>query len=70
MNKHDYLLRKARKSKCKHDLRVYRNKRNQVNKTVRNAKATYHKQLLEENANNRDGFWKALKILFPTQSKK
>ena len=69
MNERDYLLKKSRKSKGTFDLRMYKLKRNRVNKAVRDAKKSYHKQLLEDNANNPDGFWKALKKLFPTKSK-
>ena len=68
MNERDHLLKKFRKSKNRHDHKVYRLKRNCVNKAVRDAKKSYHKQLLEDNVNNPDRFWKALKNIFPTKS--
>ena len=69
MNTKDKLLRKYRKSKSDFDKRNYQNKRNQVNISLRRAKNTYNKDLLSENSNNPDNFWKTLKSIYPSSGK-
>ena len=65
MNDRDKLMRKYRKSKSDFDKREYQNKRNRVNILLRKAIADYNKELLMENSNDTDSFWKTLKLLYP-----
>jgi hypothetical protein len=52
------------------DLVEYKNKRNEVNITIRRAKANYHRNLLDENSSDPSKFWKNLKSIFPNKSEK
>ena len=69
MNDRDKLMRKYRKSKSDFDKREYQNKRNRVNILLRKAKTNYSKELLRENSNDPESFWKTLKLLYPVSSK-
>ena len=69
MNDRDKLMRKYCKSKTVFDKREYQNKRNRVNILLRKAKANYNKELLRENSNDPDSFWKTLKLIYPVSSK-
>ena len=67
MNTRDQLLRKARRTKQQLDWDNFKRKRNYVTNLIRNAKNTYHQNLLEENSSRPEKFWKCIKTLFPTQ---
>ena len=70
MNERDKLLRKSRRSKLSSDIINYKQKHNAVNIAIRQAKSTYYKDLLKENAGNPNKFWKTVKLIYPTKSKK
>ena len=44
---------------------LYRQYRNKVNASIKKSKATYNKNLLEENAKNAKQFWNLVKKLYP-----
>ena len=69
MNKRDMLHRKAQKSRKLNDKVMYKKARNSCNNKIRKAKATYHRELINENLTNPKKFWKAIKAVFPTKSK-
>ena len=69
MNYHDALNRKALKTKMKENWEVYKRQKNRVNNIIKNAKISYHKNLLEENSTKPEQFWKCIKNLFPTKLK-
>lgn len=70
MNQRDKFLRKYRKDKQDSDLVEYKNKRNEVNITIRRAKANYHRNLLDQNSSDPSKLWKTLKSIFPNKSEK
>mgnify|MGYP001794933248 CR=1 FL=1 len=70
MNSKDQLLGKARKTNNEIDWSTYKRQRNKVSGMIKNCKAKYHRDLLEENANSPDKFWFAIKKLFPTKNAK
>ena len=47
-----------------------KNLRNECNKIQRKAKASYHKNLINENRFNPKAFWKSVKNIFPTKNNK
>ena len=69
MNIRDKLMRKARKSKLNAHREEYKRKRNDVNTMIRKAKSDYTKTLLLENSGNPNGFWAAIKRVFPSKAK-
>ena len=69
MNTRDQLYRKWRNSKSLEDKRAYQLIRNRVNVMIRSSKSRYNKELLKENSNDSNKFWKCLKQIFPTKTK-
>ena len=55
--------------KTKENWEVYKRQKNGINNIIKNAKINYHKNVLEENANKPEQFWKCIKFLFPTKPK-
>jgi len=70
MDDKDKLLRKARKTKTDDDWNEYRRTRNKCNAKVKEAKRKYHRNLIEDNKSNPRKFWDAIKVVFPSKSKK
>ena len=70
MNERDKALRKSRRTKNDADISQFKLKRNAVNSAVRKAKSTYSKNLLNESSENPNKFWKAIKQIYPTKSRK
>ena len=68
MNRRDKVLRKARKSRNDEDWSAYKTLRNNCNNLLRNAKANYHKNKIQEGRQNPKQFWKAVKDVFPTKT--
>ena len=48
--------------------RCIKKQRNKCNNLIKKAKATYHRNLIEENATNPRKFWDCMKALFPSKS--
>ena len=69
MNERDRFLRKARKSNKSSDWENYRKLRNQCNIMLRKSKATFTRDLINDNTHNPKSFWKIIKDIFPTKSK-
>ena len=67
MRDHDYLLTKARRTKCSSDWLTYKLKRNYVNNLLRKEKATFNKQMLNENLSKPQQFWKTIKKIYPNK---
>ena len=68
MNSRDQLHRKAQKSRKEKDWRIYKNQRNKCNNLIKKAKASYHRNLIEEDATNPKKFWNCIKGVFPLKS--
>ena len=68
MNERDKLLRKARRTCKEDDWSSYKRKKNFCTNTIRSAKARYHKNMINENANNPRNFWKCIKNVIPNKS--
>ena len=69
MNARDKLYRKWRNSKSLENKPAYQLKRNRVNVLIRSSKTRYNKEMLKENSNDSNKFWKCLKQIFPTKTK-
>ena len=69
MDERDKLLRKARKTKNKEDRNLHKKSKNLCTNKLRTAKRNYHQNLLNENSNNRSGFWNTIKEIFPSKCK-
>ena len=69
MNARDKLLRKARKTNMEIDWSNYKSKKNMCNNAIKSARSTYHKNLINENANDPRSFWKCIKQVIPNKSK-
>ena len=65
-NKRDQLKRKAEKLNKPEVWNSYKKLKNKCTQTIRKAKANYNKNLLIENSNNRQKFWKCIKNIIPT----
>ena len=63
----DHLLTTARRTKCSSDWLVYKLKRNYVNNLLRKEKATYKKQMINENYSKPRQFWKTIKKVYPNK---
>ena len=61
----EYFLRKARKSNRDEDWLAYRSARNRVSNTVRKAKHTYNKRLIENHQGDTRAFWRTMKKILP-----
>ena len=70
MDNRDKLHRKAQKSRKLADIKEYKKRRNIYNNKIRKAKANYHRELNDQNLFNPRKFWNAIKIIFPTKTKK
>ena len=68
MNACGQLHRKAHKSAKGNDWSMYKKQRNKCNNLIKKAKATYHRNLIEENATNPRTFWDCIKAVFPSKS--
>ena len=68
MTKRNSLLRKFRKTKEKQDILLYKQKRNEVNEALRQAKLKYSQSLLEENQNKPESLWRVIKSFYPAKS--
>ena len=68
MNARDQLHRKAQKSAKGNDWSMYKKQRNKCNNLIKKAKATYHRNLIKENATNSRKFWDCIKAVFPSKS--
>ena len=60
--------KKAQKSAKENDWSMYKSQRNKCNNLIKKAKATYHQNLIEENATNPRKFWDCIKAVFPSKS--
>lgn len=69
-NHRDRVLRKARKSGKQDDWNSYKKLRNNCNNLLKKTKAQYHKNILQENRMDPKGFWKSIKQIFPTKSRR
>eukprot|EP00112_Aurelia_sp_Birch-Aquarium-sp1_P013272 Seg2810.6 transcript_id=Seg2810.6/GoldUCD/mRNA.D3Y31 product="hypothetical protein" protein_id=Seg2810.6/GoldUCD/D3Y31 len=71
MNERDKLLRKSRKSPHMEFYKAeYKQKRNAVNIVIRRAKASYYKDLLQENSTGDPSkFWKTVKSIYQGNAK-
>ena len=67
MNFRDKLLRKARKTEQSTDWKSYKCQKNKVTNLIKKAKSEYHQNLLNENTNKPEQFWKCIKKLFPVK---
>ena len=68
MNSPDQLHRKTQKSRKEKDRTIYKKQRNKCNNLIKKAKASYHRNLIEENAANPKKFWNCIKAVFPSKS--
>ena len=68
LNNRDKALRKVRRTKDKNDWKIYKTLRNHCNNLLRYAKSKFNKNLLVENRNNPEGFWKVIKKIFPKKA--
>lgn len=68
MHERDYFLKKARKSGLTEDWSTYRCLRNRVTNTIRRAKESYNRRIIEENGNDSKAFWKTIKFNDVTES--
>lgn len=68
MHERDYFLKKARKTGFTEDWSTYRSLRNRVTNTIRRAKESYNRCIIEENSNDNKAFWKTVKKVLPGES--
>ena len=61
----DYLLKKARKSSRDEDWLAYKSMRNRVTNSVKKAKQTYNKKLIENHKDDTKAFWRTMKKIIP-----
>ena len=64
MNLLDQLYRKAQKSRKDKDWTIYKEERNTCNNLIQKAKASYHQNLIEENARNSKKIQNCIKAMF------
>ena len=71
MSERDKLLRKARKLQHAEFYKTaYKQRRNAVNIAIRRAKASYYKDILQENSTGDPSkFWKTVKSIYPGKAK-
>ena len=70
MDNRDNLHRKAQKSRKLANIKDYKKRRNICNNKIRKTKANYHRELIDQNCSSPRKFWNAIKIIFPTKTKK
>ena len=68
MNSRNQLHRKARRSRKERVWKIHKKQRNKCNNLIKKAKASYHRNLFEENARNPKKFWNCIKAVFPSTS--
>ena len=61
----DYFLKKARKSSRDEDWLAYKSMRNRVTNSVKRAKQTYNKKLLDNHKDDTKAFWRTMKKIIP-----
>ena len=59
----DYFLKKARKSSQDEDWLAYKSMRNRVTNSVKRAKQTYNKKLIDNHKDDTKAFWRTMKII-------
>ena len=67
MNSRDQLHRKAHKSRKGKDWKTYEKQCYKCNNLIKKAEASYHRNLIEENATNPKKFWNCIKAVFPSK---
>ena len=70
MNNRDRLHQKVQKSRKLADIKDYKKRRNICNNKILKAKANYHREIIDQNSSNPRKLWNAIKIIFPTKTKK
>ena len=65
----DYLLNKARKTNRDEDWLAYKSMRNRVSNSVKKAKQTYNKKLIENHQGDTKAFWRTMKTILPGEKK-
>ena len=65
----DYLLKKARKTSRDADWLAYKFMRNRVSNSVKKAKQTYNKKLIENHQEDARAFWRTMKTILPGKKK-
>ena len=65
IHQRDYFLKKARKSSRDEDWLAYKSMRNRVTNSVKRAKQTYNKKLLDNHKDDTKGFWRTMKKIIP-----
>ena len=65
----DYLLKKARKTSHNEDWLAYKLMRNRVTNSIKKAKQTYNKKLIENHQGDAKAFWRTMKSIFPGEKK-
>ena len=65
----DYLLKKARKTNRDKDRLAYKSMRNRVSNSVKKAKQTYNKKLIENHQGDAKAFWRTMKTILPGEKK-
>ena len=61
----DYFLKKARKSSHDEDWLAYKSMRNRVTNSVKRAKQTYNKKLIDNHKDDTKAFWRTTKKIIP-----
>ena len=61
----DYFLKKARKSSRDEDWLAYKSMRNRVTNSVKRAKQTYNKKLIDNHKDDTKAFWRTMKKIIP-----
>ena len=61
----DYFLKKARKSSRDEDWLAYKSMRNRVTNSVKRAKQTYNKKLIDNHKDDTKAFWRTVKKIIP-----
>ena len=61
----DYFLKKARKSSRDEDWLAYKSMRNRVTNSVKRAKQTYKKKLIDNHKDDTKAFWRTMKKIIP-----
>ena len=69
MRQRDYLLKRARKTNHSEDWANYRLHRNRVTKSLKKAKSSYNRQLIDNCGNDHRAFWKTMKKILPGEKK-
>ena len=65
IHQRDYLLKKARKSSRDEDWLAYKSMGNRVTNSVKRAKQTYNKKLIDNHKDDTKAFWRTMKKIIP-----